>query len=88
MIGISLPLCYPQIGSTNLLYLCASWPFMPLDKTYPTSGILRDLQAFISLRVYTRLKPNPRPVHLRVTQTVGRLVIGSEKEKELLKDKD
>jgi hypothetical protein len=38
----------------------------------PTSGILRDLQTFFSLRVYTRLKPSPRPAPLRVTQAVGR----------------
>jgi len=28
---------------------------------HPTSGNLRDLQAVSSLRVYTHLKPSPRP---------------------------
>ena len=41
------------------------------QSVHPTSGTLRDLQAFFSLWVYTRLKPSPRPAHLRVTQTVG-----------------
>jgi len=63
--------------------LSSDWPCQPvlslhslfnltLDKTYPTSGSLRNLQAFSRLRVYTALKPSPHSAHLRVTQTVGR----------------
>jgi len=43
----------------------------------PTSGILRDLQAFSWLRVYTALKPSPGPAHLRVTPTVSPPVVTS-----------
>jgi hypothetical protein len=38
MIGSSLPLCYPQIGASHLLYPRAHVPCLPLDKTYPTGG--------------------------------------------------
>ena len=83
MIGSSLSLCYPRIGVVDLFYLYASCSFMPLDKTYPTSGSLSDLQAFshfgfilASSRVHTRpLAGNasrwhalPKFVVLRVTR--------------------
>jgi hypothetical protein len=52
MIGSSLPLCYPQIGASRLLYPRALCTDLPIDKTYPTlrqaQGPLVGVAAFSS----------------------------------------
>jgi hypothetical protein len=48
----------------------------------PTSGILRDFTQFSTPQQNPVFKPGPRPAHLRLTQTVGRL---AEKDNELEK---
>jgi hypothetical protein len=40
---------------------------------HPTCGILRGLQAFFWLRVFSTSQTLSTPAHTRVTQTVGRL---------------
>ena len=70
MIGSSLPLCYPQIGSAHLLDPRAQLPCMPLDKTYPTGGSLRVFRQFAWLGVGSIKMALSRPAHQRVTQAV------------------
>jgi hypothetical protein len=70
MIGSSLSLCYPQIGSAHLLYPRVQLPCLPLDKTYPTGGSLRVFKQFVWLKVGSVKAALPRPAHQRVTPTV------------------
>jgi hypothetical protein len=67
MIGSSLPLCYPQIGASHLLYPRAHLPCLPLDKTYPTGGSLRVFRQFAWLEVGSGKVAFSRPTHQRVT---------------------
>ena len=48
---------------------------------HPTSGILRNLQAVFSLRVYTALKPCPRPPTRKKRKPLGGA--GSRVEKDI-----
>jgi hypothetical protein len=72
MIGSSLPLCYPQIGSAHLLYPRVHLPCLPLDKTYPTWGTHRVFEQFVWLEVGSGKLASSRPAHQRVTPAVGR----------------
>jgi hypothetical protein len=71
MIGSSLPLCSPQIGSAHLLYPRVQLPCMPLDKTYPTGGSRRVFRQFSWLEVGSVKVALSRPTHQRVTHTVS-----------------
>jgi hypothetical protein len=42
----------------------------------PTNGILRVFWQFSTPQQDSVFEPRPRPIHLRLTQTVGRLIIG------------
>jgi len=63
MIGISLTLCYPQIGSTNLFCFRALDRTCPLDKTYPTGGTHRVFRQFLWLEAGSVKAALPSPAH-------------------------
>jgi hypothetical protein len=63
MIGSSLPLCYPQIGSAPLLYPRVPLPCMPLDKTYLTGGTRRVFQAVSVAQAGSVKVALSRPTH-------------------------
>jgi hypothetical protein len=73
MIGSSLPLCYPQIGSAHLLYPRVHLPCLPLDKTYPTWGTHRVFEQFVWLEVDSVKVALSRPTQPPVTQAVRHL---------------
>jgi hypothetical protein len=79
MIGSSLPLCYPQIGASELLYLCALCSIWLLTKHIRPlherqgrdGGSRRVFRQFAWLEVGSGKVALSRPTHQRVTQIVG-----------------
>ncbi len=69
MIGSSLPLCYPQIGTPNLFFPRTHVPCLPLDKTYPTGGSRRVFKHFAWLGVGSVKAELSHPAHQRVPIT-------------------
>jgi len=47
---------------------------------HPTSGILRDFQAFFWLWAFSTSQTFSQPAHLRVTQTVRRFLLNRSKD--------
>jgi hypothetical protein len=82
MIGSSLPLCYPQIGASELLYLCALcsiWlltkHIRPLHERQGRDGGSRRVFRRFSWHEAGSVKAaSSRPTHQRVTHTVGQVV--------------
>ena len=76
MIGSSLPLCYPQIAVSDLLFHRALCLISPLTKHIRLVGLLlrsvRVFRRFAWLEVGSVKVASPRPAHQRVTQAVGR----------------
>ena len=78
MIGSSLPLCYPQIAVSDLLYHRALCQSCSLTKHIRLVGLLlrsvRVFEHFAWLEVGSGKMALPRPAHQRVTRAVGTLL--------------